>query len=53
MFILSYRADYYHKLNKFSEKRVQDEIDYVGEKMQKLGITNLHMAVNFGMYPQR
>lgn len=46
-------ADYYHKLNKFSEKRVQDEIDYVGEKCKKLGITNLHMAdVNFGMYPQ-
>ena len=46
-------ADYFHKLNKFSEQRVKDEIEYIGKKAGKLGITNLHMAdVNFGMYPQ-
>lgn len=46
-------SDYFHKLNKFSSKRVKDEIDYIGKKAGKLGITNLHMAdVNFGMYPQ-
>ena len=46
-------ADYFHKLNKFSEKRVKDEIDYIGKKAGNLGISNLHMAdVNFGMYPQ-
>ena len=46
-------SDYYHKLNKFSSQRVKDEIDYIGIKCSKLGITNLHMAdVNFGMYPQ-
>ena len=46
-------ADYFHKLNKFSEQRVKDEIDYIGKRAGKLGISNLHMAdVNFGMYPQ-
>ena len=46
-------ADYFHKLNKFSEKRVKDEIEYIGKKAGNLGISNLHMAdVNFGMYPQ-
>ena len=46
-------SDYYHKLNKFSEQRVKDEIDYIGKKASNLGITNLHLAdVNFGMYPQ-
>lgn len=46
-------ADYFHKLNKFSEQRVKDEIDYIGKKAGNLGISNLHMAdVNFGMYPQ-
>ena len=45
--------DYFHKLNKFSQQRVQDEIEYIGEKAGKLGISNLHLAdVNFGMYPQ-
>ena len=45
--------DYFHKLNKFSEKRVKDEIYYIGKKAGALGITNLHFAdVNFGMYPQ-
>ena len=45
--------DYFHKLNKFSEQRVKDEIDYIGKKAGALGITNLHFAdVNFGMYPQ-
>jgi len=45
-------ADYYHKLNKFSEDRVKEEIEYIGKKAGKLGITNLHFAdVNFGMYP--
>ena len=46
-------ANYYHKLNKFSQERVKAEIEYVGKKANELGITNLHMAdVNFGMYPQ-
>jgi radical SAM superfamily enzyme YgiQ (UPF0313 family) len=46
-------ADYFHKLNKFSQERVQAEIEYIGEKAGKLGISNLHLAdVNFGMYPQ-
>ena len=46
-------ADYYHKLNKFSQERVKSEIEYIGKKSKELGITNLHMAdVNFGMYPQ-
>jgi len=46
-------ADYYHKLNKFSEERVKLEIEYIGKKSHELSITNLHMAdVNFGMYPQ-
>ena len=46
-------ADYFHKLNKFSEDRIRDEIEYIGKKAEKLGITNLHFAdVNFGMYPQ-
>ena len=46
-------SDYFHKLNKFSEQRVKDEIDYIGKKASNLGITNLHLAdVNFGMYPQ-
>jgi len=46
-------ADYFHKLNKFSEERVKEEIMYIGKKAGHLGITNLHMAdVNFGMYPQ-
>ena len=46
-------SDYYHKLNKFSQERVKAEIDYIGKKSKKFGITNLHMAdVNFGMYPQ-
>ena len=46
-------ADYFHKLNKFSEKRVKEEIEYIGKKAKKLKISNLHMAdVNFGMYPQ-
>ena len=43
---------YFHKLNKFSEKRVKEEIEYIGKKAGPLGITNLHLAdVNFGMYP--
>ncbi len=46
-------SNYYHKLNKFSQERVQDEIEYIGKRCKKLGIANLHMAdVNFGMYPQ-
>ena len=45
--------NYYHKLNKFSAKRVQDEINYIGKKVGLLGISNMHIAdVNFGMYPQ-
>ncbi len=43
---------YFHKLNKFSEQRIKDEIEYIGKKAGPLGITNLHLAdVNFGMYP--
>jgi radical SAM superfamily enzyme YgiQ (UPF0313 family) len=46
-------ANYFHKLNKFSKDRVKEEIEYIGKKAGKLGITNLHFAdVNFGMYPQ-
>jgi radical SAM superfamily enzyme YgiQ (UPF0313 family) len=46
-------ANYYHKLNKFSQDRVKSEIEFIGKKSKELGITNLHMAdVNFGMYPQ-
>ncbi len=46
-------ADYFHKLNKFSEGRVKAEIEYIGKKAGALGISNLHLAdVNFGMYPQ-
>ena len=46
-------ADYFHKLNKFSQQRVKDEINYIGQRAGKLKISNLHMAdVNFGMYPQ-
>ena len=46
-------AKYFHKLNKFSEKRIKDEIEYIGKKASELGISNLHFAdVNFGMYPQ-
>jgi radical SAM superfamily enzyme YgiQ (UPF0313 family) len=46
-------TDYFHKLNKFSEGRVKDEIEYIGKRAGTLGITNLHLAdVNFGMYPQ-
>ena len=46
-------SNYYHKLNKFSQERVQDEIEYIGKRCKELNITNLHMAdVNFGMYPQ-
>jgi|TARA_B110000046_G_C13014437_1_gene408017 radical SAM superfamily enzyme YgiQ (UPF0313 family) len=46
-------SNYYHKLNKFSKQRVEDEINYIGEKAGKLKISNLHLAdVNFGMYPQ-
>ena len=43
---------YFHKLNKFSENRVKEEIEYIGKKAGELGIANLHLAdVNFGMYP--
>ena len=46
-------ADYFHKLNKFSEDRVREEIEYIGKKAGNLGLTHLHLAdVNFGMYPQ-
>jgi radical SAM superfamily enzyme YgiQ (UPF0313 family) len=45
--------DYFHKLNKFSEDRIKDEIEYIGYRAGNLGITNLHLAdTNFGMYPQ-
>mgnify|MGYP003994879579 CR=1 FL=1 len=36
-----------------SEVTIKDEIEYIGKKAGKLGISNLHFAdVNFGMYPQ-
>ena len=42
---------YHNKINKFTENRVKDEIDYIGKRAQKFGIVNLHLAdVNFGMY---
>ena len=42
---------YHNKINKFTENRVKHEIDYIGKRAQKIGITNLHLAdVNFGMY---
>ena len=42
---------YHNKINKFTENRVKDEIDYIGKRAQKVGIVNLHLAdVNFGMY---
>ena len=51
-FFLHTGNDYFHKLKKFSADRVRDEIEYIGKKCHKLGITNLHLAdVNFGMYP--
>ena len=44
---------YYHKLNKFSEDRVKEEVEYIGKRAGKLGIAGLHFAdVNFGMYQQ-
>ena len=45
--------DYFHKINKFSAARVQDEIEYIGQRCEKKGIQHLHLAdLNFGMYPQ-
>ena len=45
--------NYFHKINKFSEARIRDEIEYIGKRAKKQKVTNLHLAdVNFGMYPQ-
>ena len=45
--------DYFHKINKFSAARVQNEIEYIGQRCEKKGIQHLHLAdLNFGMYPQ-
>jgi radical SAM superfamily enzyme YgiQ (UPF0313 family) len=44
--------NYFHKINKFSEARIRDEIEYIGKRAKKQKVTNLHLAdVNFGMYP--
>ena len=44
-------ADYFNKINKFSDERVKEEIEYIGKKAVGLGITNLHIAdTNYGMY---
>ena len=44
-------ADYFNKINKFSEDRIKEEIEYIGKKAATLGITNLHLAdTNYGMY---
>ncbi len=46
-------ADYFNKINKFSENRIKEEIEYIGKKAATLGITNLHIAdTNYGMYPR-
>ena len=45
--------DYYNKMNMFSVDRIAAEIEYLGPKMQELGIVNLHIAdTNFGMIPR-
>ena len=45
--------DYFNKIHKFSDKRIIDEIDYIGKKAGALGISNLHIAdTNYGMYPR-
>jgi radical SAM superfamily enzyme YgiQ (UPF0313 family) len=45
--------DHYQKTNTFSTDRIYKEIQYIGPRAQKLGITNLHIAdTNFGMYPR-
>lgn len=45
--------DYFNKVNKYSLDRIKGEIDYIGPRMHKLGITNLHIAdTNFAMYPR-
>ena len=45
--------DYFQKTNTFSTDRIYKEIQYIGPRAQKLGITNLHIAdTNFGMYPR-
>ena len=46
-------ADYFQKIHMFSVDRIKEEIEYIGKKSSKLGITNLHIAdTNFGMYPR-
>jgi radical SAM superfamily enzyme YgiQ (UPF0313 family) len=45
--------DYFQKTNTFSTDRIHEEIQFIGPRAQKLGITNLHIAdTNFGMYPR-
>jgi len=45
--------DYFNKMNSFSLERVEAEIEYLGPRMKKLGIVNLHIAdTNFGMFPR-
>ena len=46
-------ADYFQKINNFSIERVNDEISYIGAKIAKTDIVNLHIAdTNFGMFPR-
>ena len=45
--------DYFNKIHKFSDERIIAEIEYIGKKASKLGISNLHIAdTNYGMYPR-
>ena len=45
--------DHFQKTNVFSTDRIHKEIQYIGPRAQKLGVTNLHIAdTNFGMYPR-
>ncbi len=45
--------DYFQKIHMFSTDRVNEEIQYIAKRAEKLKITNLHLAdTNFGMYPR-
>ena len=43
--------DYFNKINNYSVERIINEIRYIGPKIVKQGVVNLHLAdTNFGMY---
>jgi radical SAM superfamily enzyme YgiQ (UPF0313 family) len=45
--------DHFQKTNTFSTDRIYKEIQHIGPRALKHGITNLHIAdTNFGMYPR-